>query len=55
MKIDVFNKNQQFVCSFPTITSASKYYNVNHRTMSITVNKGYCNKYVYLIYNSKLD
>jgi group I intron endonuclease len=55
VKVDVFNKENKFLLSFPTIRSAAKYYNISPRTMGRRINKGYCNNYNYITHNSKLD
>lgn len=51
VRIDIFNKENQFIQSFPTITSAAKYYNISNRTISRRLMKGYCNKFIYITSN----
>jgi len=41
MKVKVFNKDNNIVNIFPTITSAAKYYDINHCTLSKYIKLGH--------------
>jgi hypothetical protein len=41
VKFDVFDKENNLIINFPTITGAAKYYKISNRTMGKRLNKGF--------------
>lgn len=48
VKIQILDKNNKLISSFPTITSGANFLQISNRTLSRRLNKGYCNNYLYL-------